>query len=121
MAVYTSPFKDIYGFNKIFAGSHRKFTNANREVRTQAVYSLCMQHVGELLDSEDEPNTVSERVYSLRVDYRLNLTVHPHPLNREDVESLGVIFFLSLPPLENGGQGGFNIHPHQVSSGSYDD
>ena len=49
-----------------------------------------MQHVDELSESEDDSNIVSKTVYSLRVDDRLNLTVHSHPLNREDIESLRV-------------------------------
>ena len=49
-----------------------------------------MQYCTDLPDSDEDSDTVSERVYSSRVDDRLNLTVHPHPLNREDVESLGI-------------------------------
>ena len=90
VAVYTSPFKDIYGSNKIFAGRHETFTKANRGVRTHAVYSLQMQYCTDLPDSDEDSDTVSERVYSSRVDDRMNLAVHPHPLNREDVGSLGI-------------------------------
>ena len=40
VAVFTSPFKDIYGSNKIFAGPHKTFTKGNRGARTHAVYAL---------------------------------------------------------------------------------
>ena len=49
-----------------------------------------MQFCADLFDSDEDSDTVSERVYSSRVDDQLSLTDHSHPLNREDVESLGI-------------------------------
>ena len=43
VAVFTSPFRDIYGSNKIFAGPHKTFSRANQGAKTHAVYALQKQ------------------------------------------------------------------------------
>ena len=90
VAVFTSPFKDIFGSNKIFTGPHRLFTKANQGARTHAVYALrkeaiCVDHL-----EEGETELCEERHFSISTDHQLGLTAHPHPLNEIDVADLGI-------------------------------
>ena len=43
VAVYNSPFTDIFGSTKIFAGPHRCFTSGNKGTKSHAVYHLSKQ------------------------------------------------------------------------------
>jgi len=89
IAVYLSPFKDIYGSRLIFAGPHKSFTksdNGNRTEMSNAVF-LIRDLIYEGLEEECET-----RCYSIMVNKRLGLTVNPYPINEEDViESAGRI------------------------------
>ena len=40
VAVYVSPFTDIYGSNRIYAGPHSMFTKGNQGFKTHAVYTF---------------------------------------------------------------------------------
>ena len=83
IAVYLSPFKDVYGSRLIFAGPHKSFTKKSNGKNTQmsnAVF-LIRERLMEELKMESE-----ERCYSIRTNEKLGLTVNPYPINREDIE-----------------------------------
>ena len=40
--------------------------------------------------TEEDDELILEREYSITIDFRLGLTVHPHPLNAMDVQDLDV-------------------------------
>jgi len=83
IAVYLSPFRDIYGSRLIFAGPHRSFTKKDDGRNTQmsnAVF-LIREKMMEELEIETE-----ERCYSIRVNEKLGLTVSPYPISKEDIE-----------------------------------
>ena len=93
VAVYVSPFTDIYGSNRIFAGPHPSFTKSNRGVRTHAVYAFRkeLESIYDDVETEDEED---RRSYSMYTDRKHGLTCHPHPLNEDDVRDIGV----AIPP-----------------------
>ena len=82
IAVYLSPFKDIYGSRIIFAGPHKSFTRCDNGVKTEmsnAVF-LVRDQIHERLDIESEM-----RCFFITKDKRLRITVNPYPINEEDV------------------------------------
>ena len=82
IAVYLSPFKDIYGSRMIFAGPHKSFTKNDNGVRMEmsnAVFFVRDQ-IHESLDAVSEM-----RCFSITTDKRLGITVNPYPINEEDV------------------------------------
>ncbi len=84
VAVYLSPFKDVYGSRIIFAGPHKSFTRANDEKYSEmsnAVF-LIREQIMENLDDE-----VEQRCYGIRTNEKLGLTVNPHPIIEEDAGS----------------------------------
>ena len=83
VAVYLSPFKDIYGSRLIFAGPHKSFTKADGGVKTEmsnAVF-LIREKVYEDFEGESE-----SRCFSITTDRKLGLTVTPHPIGEEDIQ-----------------------------------
>ena len=83
IAVYLSPFRDIYGSRLIFAGPHRSFTKKNDGKNTpmsNAVF-LIRERIMEELEIESE-----KRCYSIRTNKKLGLTVNPYPISKEDIE-----------------------------------
>ena len=77
IAVYQSPFKNIYGPKLIFAGPHKSFSEVNP--MSNAVFFMRKK-----LDEEFEAG-FEERRFSLVTNKFLSTTVHPHPISRDDV------------------------------------
>ena len=83
VAMYLSPFKDIYGSRLIFAGRHKSFTKADGGVKTEmsnAVF-LIREKVYEDFELETE-----SRCFSITTDRKLGFTVSPHPIGEEDIQ-----------------------------------
>ena len=91
VAVYVSPFTDIYGSNRIYAGPHSTFTKGNQGFKTHAVYTF-RKEIDDLgqITREEEEEIIEQRSYSVVIDNHLGLTCHPHPLLEEDVIAAGV-------------------------------
>ncbi|MBZ5782037.1 hypothetical protein K8366_23975, partial [Klebsiella aerogenes] len=89
IAVYLSPFKDIYGSRLIFAGPHSSFTKADDGLKTDmsnAVF-LIREQIYEEMDAGYE-----DRCFSIKTDRRLGFTVNPHPINEDDIlDSNGIV------------------------------
>ena len=82
IAVYLSPFKDIYGSRLIFAGPHRSFTkndDGKRSDMSNAVF-LIKNQIYEDLDEDYE-----DRCFSVTTDKRLGFTINPYPINEDDI------------------------------------
>ena len=82
IAVYLSPFKDIYGSRMIFPGPHKSFTKNDNGVKmkmSNAVFFVRDQ-IHESLDAVSEM-----KCFSITTDKRLGITVNPYPINEEDV------------------------------------
>ena len=82
VAVYLSPFKDIYGSRLIFAGPHKSFSEGDDKKHTEmsnAVF-LIRERMFEDMNAEME-----QRCYAIRTNEKLGLTVNPHPINEEDI------------------------------------
>ena len=82
IAVYLSPFKDIYGSRMIFAGPHKSFTKNDDGVRmkmSNAVFFVRDQ-IHEGLDEMSE-----RRCFPITTDKRFGITVNPYPINEEDI------------------------------------
>ena len=82
IAVYLSPFKDIYGSRLIFAGPHKSFMKGNdgkQPDMSNAVF-LIREKIFEEMETEME-----QRCYAIRTSEKLGLTVNPHPINAEDI------------------------------------
>ena len=93
VAVYNSPFTDIFGSNKIFAGPHKCFTSGNNGLKSHAVYHFSKQ-ISEARrimdeDSEDLLEPSENREHTILLDGNLGLSVHPRPLLEEDFIDLG--------------------------------
>ena len=89
VAVYLSPFRDIYGSRLIFAGPHNSFTKADggrKNGMSNAVF-LIREQMYEQIEAEQE-----NRCFSITTNEKLGLTVNPYPINEEDIlESCGMI------------------------------
>ena len=82
VAVYLSPFKDVYGSRIIFAGPHKSFTRGNDEKcpeMSNAVF-LIRERIMENMDDE-----VEQRCYAIMTNEKLGLTANPHPIIEEDI------------------------------------
>ena len=82
VAVYLSPFKDVYGSRIIFAGPHKSFTRGNDEKYSEmsnAVF-LIRERIMENMDDE-----VEQRCYAITTNEKLGLTINPHPIIEEDI------------------------------------
>jgi len=82
VAVYLSPFKDVYGSRLIFAGPHRSFTRRNDENYSEMSNAVFLIRERIL---EDMNNDTEERCYAITTNEKLGLTVNPHPINEEDI------------------------------------
>ena len=78
VAVYLSPFKDIYGSRLIFAGPHKSFTKTDNGLKTDMlnVVFLIRDQVYEEIEDEYE-----DRCFSITRVKRLGLTINPYPIN----------------------------------------
>ena len=85
IAVYRSPFTDIWGSRLIFAGPHSSFTKANGAIK--ADISNAIFHMKQ--DAEIRPWEEKQIPFSITVDKRFNISIHPHPLNEEDILDVG--------------------------------
>ena len=82
IAVYLSPFKDIYGSRVIFAGPHKSFTRSDNGLKTEmsnAVFFM-REQVHENLGMDSE-----ERCFSITTNKRFGTTVNPFPINEDDL------------------------------------
>ena len=85
--MYQSIFKDIWGSDLIFAGPHRSFTNGNKMSSVShvifGIHSVISEH-------ENEQDTwTDEREYAVIAANELGLTVHPFPINPQDILDVG--------------------------------
>ncbi len=74
IAVYLSPFKDIYGSRLIFAGPHKSFTKSDEGLKTgmsNAVFLIRNQIDDEIFEHREA------RCYSITTNRGLGLTVNP--------------------------------------------
>jgi len=85
VAVYRSPFVDIWGSRLIFAGPHSSFTKANGGFK--ADISNAVFHMKQ--DIVRNPWEEREIQYSITIDKRFNISIHPHPLNEQDILDVG--------------------------------
>ena len=88
IAVYLSPFKDIYGSRLIFAGPHRSFTKSDDGLKTEmsnAVFFM-REQVHESLWRDSE-----QRCFSITVNEKFGTTINPYPINEEDLMDCGGI------------------------------
>ena len=86
IAVYLSPFKDIYGSRLIFAGPHRSFTKSDDGLKNEmsnAVFFM-REQIHESLRMGSE-----QRCFSITVNEKLGTTVNPYPINEEDLIDCG--------------------------------
>ena len=82
IAVYLSPFKDVFGSRVIFGGPHKSFTKEDDGLKTKmsnAVF-LIREQIYEGLNEEYE-----DRCFSITTNKKLGLTVNPYPINEEDI------------------------------------
>ena len=82
IAVYLSPFKDVYGSRLIFAGPHKSFTKSDDGLRNEmsnAVFFM-REQVHERLRMNSE-----QRCFSITVNDKLGTTINPYPINEEDL------------------------------------
>ena len=82
VAVYLSPFKNVYGSRFIFAGPHRSFTKGSDEKYSEMSNAVFLIRERILEDMNDE---VEQRCYAITTNEKLGLTVNPHPINEEDI------------------------------------
>ena len=80
-------FKDIWGSDLIFAGPHKSFTNSNK---TSNVSHVIFGIHSVISDRETEHDTwADKREYAVIADNELGLTVHPFPINPQDILDVG--------------------------------
>ena len=88
VAVFSSPFTDIFGSNKIFAGPHKCFTSGNKGLKSHAVYHFGKQilETRRLIDEnfEDELGVEENREHTIILSEELKLSIHPRPITDED-------------------------------------
>ena len=85
VAVYKSPFTDIWGSRLIFAGPHSSFTKANGGIKadiTNAVFHMKQ-------DIDRNPWEERQIHPSIQIDKRFNISIHPHPINDKDIIDIG--------------------------------
>ena len=86
IAVYMSPFKDIFGSRRIFSGPYQSFSKADNGKKSEMSNAVVLirERIFEELQTETE-----ERCYSIRTNERLGLSVNPYPINRDDILDCG--------------------------------
>ena len=77
IAVYRSPFKDVYGLKIKFAGPHKSFSDVSP-------ISNVVFFMKKRIDEEFEAG-LEERSYSIITNKFLGTTVHPYPISEYDV------------------------------------
>jgi len=99
VAVYLSPFKDIYGSRLIFAGPNKSFTKGNdgKHAEMSNAVFLIRERILEEMDAEME-----QRCYAIRTNEKLGLTVNPHPINEDDIMGCNGDFETCLDDHERG-------------------
>ena len=98
IAVYISPFTDIYGSNRIYAGPHATFTRGNNGTKTHAVYTFRKElaQIHKQQDENEEDVVKEWRSHSVIMEKSLGLTCHPHPIIDNDVISAGAMITTQL-------------------------
>ena len=87
VAVYLSPFKDIFGSRIIFAGPHKIFTQGNKGIRSDVSHAIFFLQNSSLNDIEDE--TTELKPFSMITNKTIGSTIHPYPINEEDLRDVG--------------------------------
>ena len=90
VAVYQSLSKNICGSDLIFAGPHKLFKNSNKS--SNANYVIFGIHSA-IRKIKEEDNWTDKRQCAMIPDVELQLTVHPHPLNPQDILDVGGVVF----------------------------
>ena len=85
VGVYKSPFVDIHGSRIIFAGPHSSFTRTNGNIRNDISHAIF--HAREL--EIPKPWLDKEIHYSVRIDRKFNILIHPTPITEVDVTEGG--------------------------------
>ena len=83
--MYHSVFKDIWGSDLIFAGPNKSFTNGDKP--SNANYVIFGIHFA--IRNNEEDNWADARQYAMITDVELGLTVHPCPINLQDILDVG--------------------------------
>ena len=83
IAVYMSPFKDIFGSRLIFAGPHKSFTKADNGKKSEMSNAVFL--IREKI-YEDLEMITEERCYSIKTNEKLGLSINPYPINEEDIQ-----------------------------------
>ena len=86
VAVYQSVFKDICGSDIIFGGPHKLFSNGNKSSNANHVIFGIHSVIS---NAKEEDYWTDERQYAMIVDVELGLSVHPFPLNPQDILDVG--------------------------------
>ena len=96
--MYQSVFKDIWGSDIIFAGPHKSFSNGNKSSNA----NHAMFGIHSVINSADEADQwTEEREYAMIADAELGLSVHPFPLNPQDILNVGGEIIPELEDLVN--------------------
>ena len=93
VAVYKSPFKDIFGSRIIFAGPHKAFTKGNKNITNEV--SLAIHHMATA--EEETWSNKYEVPYEIKADNLSGATLNPTPLTREDFIQSGIEPNKSIP------------------------
>ena len=89
IGVYLSPFLDIWGSRIIFGGPHKSFTTANNFSKTDFSHAIFLIRESAELTALNTSSLSSLKHFSYPVVKELSLTVHPYPINEEDLEQVG--------------------------------
>ena len=84
--MHQSVFKDIWGSDLIFAAPHKSFTNGSKS--SNANHVIFGIHSA-IRNTEEEDDWADERQYAMITNVELGLTVHPFPLNSQDILDVG--------------------------------
>ena len=89
VGVYRSPFKDRFGSRIIFAGPHASFTRGNTSWKAEVSMAVMDIKDSQLAIDESHENGTEQIDYAITLSKSLGITVHPHPINEEDVRDAG--------------------------------
>ena len=80
VAVYQSVFKDIWGFDIIFAGPHKTFTDVNK--MSNVNHAILGIHTTIMEAGCNDDLWADEQEYAIIADAGLGLIINPFPLNQ---------------------------------------
>ena len=96
IAVYRSPFRDVWGSRLIFAGPHSSFTKTNGGTKTNV--SNAIFHMKQ--NSEIKPWEEKQIPFSVVVEKCFNISIHPRPLDKQAIINAGGgMIEIEEPPL----------------------